>query len=221
MVWQEAVEVLTVGRDRRKSRWSASHSSYAWTSLSRAACSNTLNMEAAGTSETLVRVETNTLCHILVELVFLFPPWERRSRLSTVLQIRSGLLPGVVARFTEVHGRSEGETCGRRSDLRITRACYRKDLIRKTGMGRACNTYGESRGACRVLVWKPEGRNHLEDPGVDGRIILKWIFREVLWRERARTGTIWLGIGTCDGLLWVRWWTFRFYKMRRISWVAE
>jgi len=29
----------------------------------------------------------------------------------------------------------------------------------------------------RVLVGKPEGKNHLEDPGVDGRIIIKWIFR--------------------------------------------
>jgi hypothetical protein len=27
------------------------------------------------------------------------------------------------------------------------------------------------RGAYRVLVGKPEGRNHLKDPGVDGRII--------------------------------------------------
>jgi hypothetical protein len=35
---------------------------------------------------------------------------------------------------------------------------------------------GERRGAYRALVGKPEGRNHLEDPGVDGRIILKWIF---------------------------------------------
>jgi hypothetical protein len=34
---------------------------------------------------------------------------------------------------------------------------------------------GENRGAYRVLVGKPEGWNHLEDPGVDGRIILKWI----------------------------------------------
>jgi hypothetical protein len=34
---------------------------------------------------------------------------------------------------------------------------------------------GERRGACRVLVGKPDGRNHLEDRGVDGRIILKLI----------------------------------------------
>jgi hypothetical protein len=35
---------------------------------------------------------------------------------------------------------------------------------------------GERRGACRALVGKPKGRNHLEDPDLDGRIILKWIF---------------------------------------------
>jgi len=30
----------------------------------------------------------------------------------------------------------------------------------------------------KVLVGKPEGeRDHLGDPGVDGRIILRWIFR--------------------------------------------
>jgi hypothetical protein len=32
----------------------------------------------------------------------------------------------------------------------------------------------ERRGADTVLVAKPEGRDHLEDPGVEGRIILKW-----------------------------------------------
>ena len=31
---------------------------------------------------------------------------------------------------------------------------------------------GERRGVYRVLVGKPEGRDHLEEPGVDGRIIL-------------------------------------------------
>jgi hypothetical protein len=28
------------------------------------------------------------------------------------------------------------------------------------------------------LVGNPEGRDQLEDPGIDGRIILKWIFRK-------------------------------------------
>jgi hypothetical protein len=35
------------------------------------------------------------------------------------------------------------------------------------------------RGVYRVLVGKPKGKKHLEDPGVDGRIILSWIFKEV------------------------------------------
>jgi len=31
---------------------------------------------------------------------------------------------------------------------------------------------GNRRGVFRVLVRKPEGKSHLGDPGVDGRIIL-------------------------------------------------
>jgi hypothetical protein len=36
-----------------------------------------------------------------------------------------------------------------------------------------------------------------------------------------RSDLIWLRIGTSGGLLWTRWWTFRFHKMPRNSWVAE
>jgi len=37
---------------------------------------------------------------------------------------------------------------------------------------------GERRGVCRVLVGKPERKSHLGDPDVDGRMILRWIFRK-------------------------------------------
>jgi len=43
-------------------------------------------------------------------------------------------------------------------------------------MGRAFSEYGKGTAVYRVLVWKPEGKEHWADPGVDGRIILRWIF---------------------------------------------
>jgi len=36
----------------------------------------------------------------------------------------------------------------------------------------------QGKGVCRVLVGKSEERNHLQDLGLDGRIILKCIFRK-------------------------------------------
>jgi hypothetical protein len=48
-------------------------------------------------------------------------------------------------------------------------------------------------------VGKPERRNHLEDPGVDETIILKWIFERL--DGGTLTGLIWLRIGTGGGLL--------------------
>jgi hypothetical protein len=61
-------------------------------------------------------------------------------------------------------------------------------------------------------------RDHLEDAGVDGRIILKWIFRK--WNG----GTDWIDLVQCRD----KWRSlvnavinFFCHKMRVISWLAE
>ena len=41
---------------------------------------------------------------------------------------------------------------------------------------------GKRRGAYRVLVWKSEIRRPLENPGVDGGIILKWSIKRWVGR---------------------------------------
>jgi hypothetical protein len=61
-------------------------------------------------------------------------------------------------------------------------------------MGVACSAVGEERGVYKVLVVKPQG-----DPGVDGRIILVWIFRK--WDVGLWTGLGWLRIETGGGQL--------------------
>jgi hypothetical protein len=43
------------------------------------------------------------------------------------------------------------------------------------------------------------GRDHLGDPGLDERIILRWIFRKL--DVGAWTGSMWLRIGTGGGHL--------------------
>ena len=45
-------------------------------------------------------------------------------------------------------------------------------------------------------------RDHLQDPGVDVMVILRWIFRK--WDVGVWTGSVWLRIGTGGGLLQVR-----------------
>ena len=66
-------------------------------------------------------------------------------------------------------------------------------------MGGACGAYGEGRGVHRVLVGKPEGKRPLGRPTLDGRIILRWIFRK--WEGVVGTGWSWLRIGRGGGHL--------------------
>jgi hypothetical protein len=57
----------------------------------------------------------------------------------------------------------------------------------------------ERRGVYRVLVGNPQGRDLLGYPGVDGRIILRWIFRK--WDVGIWTKLIWLRTGIGGGHL--------------------
>jgi hypothetical protein len=66
-------------------------------------------------------------------------------------------------------------------------------------MGGTCSTYGEERGVYRALGENPRERDHLGDPGVDGRIILGWIFRK--WDVGVWTGLDWVRIETGGGRL--------------------
>jgi hypothetical protein len=70
---------------------------------------------------------------------------------------------------------------------------------------------GEGRNVHRVLVGKPEGKDHLENKRVDGRMGSKWTLRRLVGGGRW-SGFTWLRIGTVGGLLWMRWWTFWFWR---------
>ena len=66
-------------------------------------------------------------------------------------------------------------------------------------MGGVCGAYREGRVVHRVLVGKPEGKRPLGNPGIDGRIILRLIFRK--WEGVVGTGWSWLRTGRGDGHL--------------------
>jgi hypothetical protein len=63
-------------------------------------------------------------------------------------------------------------------------------------VGRACNTYGESRGLYRVLMGKPEGKRPHEGPRLRWEDNIKIIFREVVcecmnWIDLAQDRDSW------------------------------
>jgi len=70
-------------------------------------------------------------------------------------------------------------------------------------MDGACSAYEveERRGEAYTGFWrgKLKERDHVGDPGIDGRIILRWMFRK--WAVGVWTGSSWLRIGTGGGNL--------------------
>jgi hypothetical protein len=58
---------------------------------------------------------------------------------------------------------------------------------------------GRGKGCTGFWFGNLSERCHFEHPGVDGRVLLRWIFRQ--WEARVWTGSIWLRIGTGGGHL--------------------
>ena len=74
------------------------------------------------------------------------------------------------------------------------------DKIEKNEMGGACSAYGEEERRIQDFGGgTSKERDHLGDPSVDGRIILRWIFSK--WDVGAWTGSTWPRTGTCGGRL--------------------
>jgi len=88
------------------------------------------------------------------------------------------------------------------------------DQIEKKEMSGACSSYGGEEVHTGIWWGNLKEKDHLEEPGMDGRIILRWIFREwngggidwiVLAQDRDRLQAL------------VNVVVFRFHKMQEIS----
>jgi len=79
----------------------------------------------------------------------------------------------------------------------LTQYCL-GDKIEKNEMGGVCSMYGGE--AYAGFWWRNlRERDHFGYPGIDGRIILRWIFRK--WDVGVWTGSSWRRIVTGGGHL--------------------
>ena len=85
------------------------------------------------------------------------------------------------------------------NDLYSSPNIVRGDRIEKNEMGGACGKYGGSELRTRLWWGNLRERDHWGDQDIDGRIILRWIFRK--WEEVVGTGWSWLRIGKGGGRL--------------------
>jgi hypothetical protein len=75
---------------------------------------------------------------------------------------------------------SECESSDQERSVFLTKY-YSGDQVKKAEVSTACSTNGESRGAYRVLVGKPEGRKPLGKPRLRWEDNIKIDLREVEW----------------------------------------
>ena len=72
-------------------------------------------------------------------------------------------------------------------------------------MASACRTYGVDEMCIQSLVSNSEEEDHLKDPGVDGRMTLKWILKPwdgiMNWIDLAQNGA---GGGLMNALISLR-----------------
>jgi hypothetical protein len=71
---------------------------------------------------------------------------------------------------------------------------YTGDQIKSNQMGEASGMNGRQKTCIQGWWGDMRERDHLEDLGADGKIMLKWIFKK--WDGETLTGLIWLRIGT-------------------------
>jgi hypothetical protein len=67
---------------------------------------------------------------------------------------------------------------------------FESDQIEKNEMDGECRTHGERRRYTGFWWVNLRERDHLEDPGVDGKVILRRIFSK--WDVGVWTGSSWL-----------------------------
>ena len=120
---------------------------------------------------------------------------ERRLRLfenRVLMRVFGPKRDEVTGEWTKLHNEKLSDLYSLPSIVRVVKSRIMRWAGRVARMG-------DGRDVHRVLVGKPEGKNHWRDPDVDGRIILRWIFMK--WEGVVGTGWSWLRIGTGGGHL--------------------
>ena len=93
---------------------------------------------------------------------------------------------------------------------------YSGSQIMRNVMANACGTYRRHEGCIKVFGGENWGKESLRRPRRRQKDNTKMDLHEVRW-----TGMAWFRIGTADGHLWMRSYTYGFHKMRGISRLVE